>query len=128
LFEALSERATEALTRDDWRSIGYTLASLHQVHDPQFGLDHVNGFFGPLAQDNRAVTANRWADFTPSGDSLHYSDLMSTPGTFHWPLQSTSSISSDDCRRSVAQNRHRPYSTATLNKTTSSVPTPARLS
>jgi protein-ribulosamine 3-kinase len=63
LFEALSEQATEARTRDDWRSIGYTLAALHQVHDPQFGLDHFNGFFGPLAQDNRPVTANRWADF-----------------------------------------------------------------
>ena len=63
LFEALSERPPEARQRDDWRSIGHTLAALHQVHEERFGLDELNGFFGPLRQDNRSVTSNRWADF-----------------------------------------------------------------
>ena len=63
LFETLSERPSEVRTRDDWRSIGYTLAALHQVHDPHFGLDHLNGYFGPLFQDNRPMASNRWADF-----------------------------------------------------------------
>ena len=63
LFEALSERVPEARQRDDWRSIGHTLAALRQVRDERFGLDELNGFFGPLAEDNRPVTSNRWADF-----------------------------------------------------------------
>jgi fructosamine-3-kinase len=61
--EALSERRSEHRTREDWRSIGQTLAKLHQVHDPRFGLEHHNGFFGPLRQDNTPVTSNRWVDF-----------------------------------------------------------------
>jgi fructosamine-3-kinase len=63
LFEALSERPPEARLPDDWRSIGHTLAALHQVHDEQFGLEQLDGFFGPLPQDNAAVPSNRWADF-----------------------------------------------------------------
>jgi fructosamine-3-kinase len=63
LCEALPERASEARTRDDWRSIGHTLASVHQVHGAQFGLDHFDGFFGPLPQNNKPVASNRWADF-----------------------------------------------------------------
>ena len=63
LFEAVSERPPEARTGDDWRSIGHTLGALHRVHDQWFGLDQLNGFFGPLPQDNRRVPSNRWADF-----------------------------------------------------------------
>jgi fructosamine-3-kinase len=63
LFEALPERPPEARTRDDWRAIGHTLAALHQVHAECFGLDNLDGFFGPLQQDNRSVTSNRWPDF-----------------------------------------------------------------
>jgi fructosamine-3-kinase len=63
VFEALSERVPEARTRGDWRSIGHTLAALHQVHDARFGLDQLDGFFGPLAQDNQPVASNRWTDF-----------------------------------------------------------------
>jgi protein-ribulosamine 3-kinase len=63
LFEALPERPPEARTRDDWRAIGHTLATLHQVHAGCFGLDTLDGFFGPLRQDNRPVASNRWADF-----------------------------------------------------------------
>lgn len=63
LFEALPERPPEARTRDDWRAIGHTLAALHQVHAGGFGLDNLDGFFGPLRQDNRPVTSNSWADF-----------------------------------------------------------------
>src|SRR5688572_21734014 len=60
--EALSERRSEHRSRDDWRSIGQTLARLHQVHDAQFGLEHLNGFFGALRQDNTPVSSNRWVD------------------------------------------------------------------
>jgi fructosamine-3-kinase len=63
LFEALSERVPADRTRADWRSIGRTLASLHQVHDSHFGAAHLDGFFGPLPQDNTPVASNRWADF-----------------------------------------------------------------
>ena len=63
LLEALSERTPEARTRDDWRSIGHTLAAVHQVHEKRFGLEALNGYFGPLPQDNSPVTSNRWADF-----------------------------------------------------------------
>jgi fructosamine-3-kinase len=61
--EALAERRPENRARDDWRAIGETLAKLHQVHDEHFGLEHLNGFFGPLRQDNAPVGSNRWADF-----------------------------------------------------------------
>jgi fructosamine-3-kinase len=63
MTEALAERQPKDRTREDWRSIGRTLATLHQVHAPRFGLDHFNGFFGPLRQDNTPVDSNRWADF-----------------------------------------------------------------
>jgi fructosamine-3-kinase len=36
---------------------------MHQVHDARFGLAQLNGFFGPLPQDNTPVTSNRWVDF-----------------------------------------------------------------
>ena len=63
LFEALPERPPQARGPGDWRSIGQTLAALHDVSNPQFGLGRARGFFGPLPQDNRAVPSNRWADF-----------------------------------------------------------------
>lgn len=63
LLEALSERRPETRTGDDWRSIGFTLAQVHQVHSDRFGLDQFNGFYGPLPQDNSPVASNRWADF-----------------------------------------------------------------
>jgi len=62
LFDAVDERPPAARTVDDWRSIGSTLATLHDVHDAQFGLE-VDGYFGPLRQDNRRVPSNRWNDF-----------------------------------------------------------------
>ena len=61
--EALAERRSEHRTREDWRAIGRTLAVLHRVHDARFGLDDLDGFFGPLRQDNTPVGSDRWADF-----------------------------------------------------------------
>lgn len=61
--EALAERRPAHRTREDWRSIGHTLARLHQVHDAAFGLEHLQGSFGPLRQDNTPVGSNRWIDF-----------------------------------------------------------------
>ena len=46
LTEALSERPPKDRTPDDWRAIGHTLATLHQVHGGRFGLEYLNGFFG----------------------------------------------------------------------------------
>jgi fructosamine-3-kinase len=63
LTEALSERPPKDRTADDWRAIGHTLATLHQVHDGRFGLEDFNGFFGPLPQDNKPVSSNHWVDF-----------------------------------------------------------------
>jgi protein-ribulosamine 3-kinase len=62
LFEALPERTTDR-SPDDFRAIGRTLATMHEVHQDQFGLAEFDGYFGPLAQDNRPVPANAWADF-----------------------------------------------------------------
>jgi fructosamine-3-kinase len=33
------------------------------VHGARFGLERLNGFFGPLPQDNQPVSSNRWVDF-----------------------------------------------------------------
>ena len=63
LFEALSERRPETRTSDDWRSIGFSLARIHQVHNARFGLQRFNGFYGPLPQNNSPVGSNRWVDF-----------------------------------------------------------------
>jgi fructosamine-3-kinase len=63
LTEGLSERPPQDRTREDWRSIGHTLATLHQVQGTRFGLEDQDGFFGPLPQDNRPVTSSRWVDF-----------------------------------------------------------------
>ncbi len=63
LTEALSERPPQDRTTGDWRAIGHTVATLHQVHGGRFGLETFNGFFGPLAQDNNPVTSNHWVDF-----------------------------------------------------------------
>ena len=63
LTEALSERPPEDRTPDDWRAVGHTLATLHQVHAARFGLENFNGFFGPLPQNNKPVASNRWVDF-----------------------------------------------------------------
>src|ERR1700730_12692813 len=63
LTEALSERPPKDRTPQDWRAIGHTLATLHQVHGRRFGLEEFDGFFGPLPQDNKPVASNRRVDF-----------------------------------------------------------------
>jgi fructosamine-3-kinase len=63
LTEALNERPPSDRTPDDWRAIGRTLATLHQVHDDRFGLEEFDGYFGPLPQENTPVRSNRWVDF-----------------------------------------------------------------
>ena len=40
-----------------------TLVTVHQVHGERFGLEDLNGYFGPLPQDNTPVSSNSWADF-----------------------------------------------------------------
>jgi len=82
--EALSERRPESRTREDWRSIGQTLARLHQVHDARFGLEHLDGFFGPLRQDNTPVSSNRWVDFYAERRLLPV--LRSAVGSGHLPM------------------------------------------
>ena len=62
LTEALSERPPKDRTPEDWRAIGHTLATLHEAHGEQFGLENLNGFFGPLPQDNRPVASRHWVD------------------------------------------------------------------
>jgi fructosamine-3-kinase len=63
LLEALPERPPEARTDADWRAVGRTLATLHQVRGPEHGLAGLDGWFGPLAQDNRPVPGATWAEF-----------------------------------------------------------------
>jgi fructosamine-3-kinase len=63
LLEALPERAPKERTPSDWRAIGRALGELHGVHSDTFGLAGLDGYFGPLPQDNRPVASNRWIDF-----------------------------------------------------------------
>lgn len=63
LLEGLTERAPKARTTFDWRSIGTVLGELHTVTADTFGLKDLDGYFGPIAQDNRPVATNQWADF-----------------------------------------------------------------
>jgi protein-ribulosamine 3-kinase len=63
LLERLAEKAPSERTRPDWEAIGRALATIHQVPGEQFGLVGLDGYFGPLRQDNRPVESNRWADF-----------------------------------------------------------------
>ncbi len=63
LLEAVRETPPRDRTPADWRAIGRALATVHQATGDRFGLDGSDGFFGPLAQDNRPVHSNRWADF-----------------------------------------------------------------
>jgi protein-ribulosamine 3-kinase len=63
LTVALPERPRHQRSVEDWRAIGRTLAQLHQTTAARFGLDHLDGYFGPLRQDNRPVEPNRWVDF-----------------------------------------------------------------
>ena len=48
--------------RDGWRDIGRTLARLHSVTGPRFGLEE-QGWFGPFPQDNRPASDPSWATF-----------------------------------------------------------------
>jgi fructosamine-3-kinase len=85
LFEALEERTPEARTRADWRSIGHTLASLHQVRAECFGLELFDGFFGALRQQNRKIATNAWADFYAERRLAPYLRLAVDAG--HLPLE-----------------------------------------
>ena len=62
VMEAVDEVAPHDRTDADWRAIGRTLATVHQVRGDRHGLAFDN-CFGPLPQDNRAVASNRWIDF-----------------------------------------------------------------
>ena len=84
LFEAVPERPPEARTRDDWRAIGRTLAALHQVHADCFGLEDLDGFFGPLRQDNCPVSSNCWPDFY--AERRIVPRLRSAVDSGHFPL------------------------------------------
>lgn len=72
LTEALDEHPPAERTRADWQSIGRVLAALHRVQADDFGLPGMNGFFGPLRQDNTPVPSGRWADFYAQRRLLPY--------------------------------------------------------
>ncbi|BCJ75558.1 hypothetical protein CS0771_51020 [Catellatospora sp. IY07-71] len=62
LLEALPEVPAQRRTPEQWRAIGRSLATLHSARGDRFGLAEFDGFFGPLAQDNRP-TDTGWAGF-----------------------------------------------------------------
>jgi fructosamine-3-kinase len=62
LLEALAEVAPRDRGAPEWRSIGQSLARLHDVGGESFGLAGLDGHFGPLRQDNRPVVGG-WAAF-----------------------------------------------------------------
>ncbi len=63
VVEAQAGRGRGERTREDWLSIGTTLAAVHAVQGERFGLDAFDGFYGPLPQDNRPTGAGTWAEF-----------------------------------------------------------------
>jgi fructosamine-3-kinase len=69
LSEALPERGAgsglpaQSRTAEDYADIGRALARLHQARGTAFGLTELDGFFGPLHQDNRPVASGTWAGF-----------------------------------------------------------------
>jgi protein-ribulosamine 3-kinase len=63
LLSAITERAPQNRTTEDWRSIGHTLGLLHEVTGTQFGLEEFDGYFGRIYQNNRPVATNTWFDF-----------------------------------------------------------------
>jgi fructosamine-3-kinase len=63
LFTAMAERTGSQRSLADFRSVGRTLAALHQVRGHEHGLRDFDGFFGPFWQENRPVDSPRWADF-----------------------------------------------------------------
>ena len=62
LMEALSERRPETRSMGDWRSIGSTLARIHQIQGEHFGL-HFDGLYGFLRQQNVPVSGGTLTDF-----------------------------------------------------------------
>ncbi|MGW5558813.1 fructosamine kinase family protein [Micromonospora sp. NPDC003944] len=90
LLEAIPEIPPEARSVDQWRSVGHTLAALHQVYDERFGLEQFDGFFGPLGQDNRPVDSNRWTDFYAERRLLPR--LKSAADSGHLPLELTGGV------------------------------------
>ena len=63
VVEALQGRRHRDRHPEDWRSIGATLAAVHDVHGDRHGLEAFDGFYGPLPQDNRPTGAGTWAEF-----------------------------------------------------------------
>jgi fructosamine-3-kinase len=57
---------------------------------PCFGLEDFDGFFGPLRQDNRPVSSNRWADFYAERRIIPR--LRSAAGAGHLPLNLVADI------------------------------------
>ena len=120
LFEALPERPPEFREPRDWRSIGQVLAALHHAGHQRFGLDGPHGFFGPLPQDNRPVSVNRWADFY--WERSRCCGRRWSPGTCRprWPPGWKRSRSG--CPPWPARSRGPRSCMATPSRTTSSVP------
>jgi len=67
-------------TAREWRDIGRTLARIHQVKGDRYGLS-VNGYFGPLYQDNRPM--NNWLAFY--AERRLWPRLMGAINTGHMP-------------------------------------------
>lgn len=63
VLEAVPEVPAEARSPRHWRSIGHSLALLHQATHDSYGLADFDGFFGPLPQDNRPVPGASWPEF-----------------------------------------------------------------
>jgi fructosamine-3-kinase len=126
LTEALSERPPWDRTPDNWRAIGHTLATVHRVHGGRFGLENFDGFFGPLPQDNKPVTSNRWVDFHSERRVIPLLRSVVDSGHLQKILRVTCNASFIDCYRSAVQSHNRHCFTATPNNTTSSAPMSAR--
>jgi len=122
LTEALYERPPTDRTPDDWRAIGHTLATLHQVHGGRFGLENFNGSSAPCPKTTSPSPPTTGSISIANGVLFHYSGPPLTRGTYRKILRVTWSASFIDCHRSAVQSHNQRCFTATLNNTTSSAP------
>src|SRR5207237_2710614 len=88
LTEALSERPPKDRTPDDWRAIGHTLATLHQVHGARFGLDF-HGFFGRCPRTTHPSPPTPGSTSIANGVLPHCSGLPLNRGIYRKLLRVT---------------------------------------
>ncbi|MFC7760679.1 fructosamine kinase family protein [Catellatospora bangladeshensis] len=111
-------RCGAAAYPEQWRAIGRTLAILHSARGDRFGLAEFDGYFGPLAQDNRP-TGTGWAGFYAQRRLLPR--LRDAVASGNLPAELATGVErlAADLPRCAGPSRSPPCCTATRSRTTS---------